>query len=427
MKRLLVVLSILITASLIQSQTIGKKETRYGFEVDVKPRIYYDAYFTYSPDGWKPNFNLVLKIQNDLLQFTKGDDNYHAEYDVVLSILKGESGAPVVSDIWSRSVKEKKFDKTNSTGIYQVENKILPLNAGPGEYNLVLDVTDTGSDKVYKSTRKLIIADTSNQSINHTGIRLLSASDSLSAEIPIGESLPIVEFNQDLIVLFEIESSSDDSITIISNLNHIVKEQEISIQNYENKFYSPDKHFRHYDHLSRNLFQEGIHTLNYIVKIGSQSLDIKKKFNVVWYKKPLYLQETELAVRPLKYILESTEWQKVDDMSFEELQRWFWNYWKENDPTKETPYNEIQYEFYFRVDLANNEFSLRFKEGWETDRGYAMIVYGEPDKREKHHYVTNTKPYEIWHYNAQNKKATFVDVEGNNDYKLIAIEEISDE
>jgi GWxTD domain-containing protein len=427
MKRFLALFFILITASLIQSQTIGKKETRYGFEIDVKPRIYYDAYFTFSPDGWKPIFNLVLKIQNDLLQFTKVDKNYQAGYDVVLSILKGEGGTPVVSDIWSRSVSEENFDKTNSTNIYQVENKILTLNAGPGEYNLKLDVTDTGSDRVFKSTRKLIIPDTSNQAIKHIGIRLLSASDSLSAEIPIGESLPIVEFNHDLIALFEIESSPDDSITIISKLNHIGKEQESTIQNNVYKFYSPNKHFRYYEYLSRNLFQEGIHTLNYDIKLASQSLSIKKKFNVVWYKKPLYLQETELAVRPLKYILEPGEWQKVDDMSFEELEQWFLNYWKKNDPTEETPYNEIQYEFYFRVDLANNEFSLRFKEGWETDRGYAMIVYGEPDKREKYHYVTNTKPYEIWHYNAQNKKATFVDIEGNNDYKLIAIEEISNE
>ena len=427
MKSILAFLFIFTVTSLSQSQSFGKRITRYGFEIDVKPFIYYDTYFTYSPNGWKPVLNLILKIQNDLLQFTKIEGNYQAKYELNLALLNTTKDSPIITDIWNRSVQEEQFEKTNSTTIYQVENKKFELNIEPGSYKLVLDVIDIGSGKMYKSTRELIFPDTSNQPIKHTEIRLLSTRDSLSAEIPVKEAPTVVEFDQDLIASWGIECPVGDSIKIKSSLKHLHWDKEILVQENEFSAVVDKKNFHFNEFLSRNLFQEGKHTLTYSINTTSKSIEIVKEFNIVWYKKPLYLQETELAIRPLKYLLESEEWEKVDDMSHQEQEEWFQNYWKQKDPTEGTPFNEIQYEFYFRVDLANNEFSLRFKEGWETDRGYAMIVFGEPDQRDKHHYVTYTKPYEIWYYDMLNKKATFVDVEGNDDYKLVAIEDLKNE
>ena len=129
----------------------------------------------------------------------------------------------------------------------------------------------------------------------------------------------------------------------------------------------------------------------------------------------------------MKYLLSNKEYERVEDLSLEELEVWFKKYWKSKDKTPETPFNEVQNEFYIRVQQAIDEFSLRFKEGWRTERGEALILYGKPSSIEKQHHIINSKPYEIWYYENLDKKITFVDTKDNGDFKLISIESIKED
>ena len=88
--------------------------------------------------------------------------------------------------------------------------------------------------------------------------------------------------------------------------------------------------------------------------------------------------------------------------------------------------NEVQNEFYIRVQKTIQEFSLRFKEGWRTERGEILILYGEPDRVDKHHHIAGSEPYEIWFYENLNKKITFIDKKDNGDFKLVNIENIEE-
>ena len=61
------------------------------------------------------------------------------------------------------------------------------------------------------------------------------------------------------------------------------------------------------------------------------------------------------------------------------------------------------------------------KEGWQTDRGRVYMIYGEPSEIERFPNETNTKPYEIWHYNEIEGGVVFIfgDITGFNDYQLL--------
>ena len=79
--------------------------------------------------------------------------------------------------------------------------------------------------------------------------------------------------------------------------------------------------------------------------------------------------------------------------------------------------------FFKRVQEANKKFSLRHKEGWETDQGKILILYGDPDKIENRRYATDLKPHVIWKYQKQNLTFVFVDDKRDGEFRLLKEED----
>jgi hypothetical protein len=65
MKKLSILLMTLLLLSSAFSQMNGRRPTQYGFEVDVKPPIYYDIYITFNQQTLDPQLNVLFSIQND--------------------------------------------------------------------------------------------------------------------------------------------------------------------------------------------------------------------------------------------------------------------------------------------------------------------------------------------------------------------------
>jgi GWxTD domain-containing protein len=103
----------------------------------------------------------------------------------------------------------------------------------------------------------------------------------------------------------------------------------------------------------------------------------------------------------------------------------FTAYWKEKDPTPETPYNELQTEFYSRVDSTLFRFTNRGRLGWKTDRGKVYILNGAPDKVNDHSLDPIRDPFMQWIYNREGKKVvfTFRAIDGRREYRLAGVEE----
>jgi GWxTD domain-containing protein len=60
----------------------------------------------------------------------------------------------------------------------------------------------------------------------------------------------------------------------------------------------------------------------------------------------------------------------------------FKSYWDDRDPTPETVFNELMYEYYRRIDDAAFRFrtgQIPYPDGLRTDAAHIYVVYGPPD------------------------------------------------
>ena len=86
-------------------------------------------------------------------------------------------------------------------------------------------------------------------------------------------------------------------------------------------------------------------------------------------------------------------------------------FWERKDPDPSTSINEFKQEFYRRVQIANAEFGRDNEEGWKTDRGRVIIIYGMPSNVEKHHVTLGQRPWEAWSYYELEGGAEFIFVD----------------
>jgi len=426
MRRLLWLILLGLLSESLFGQEIGRRQTRYGFYIDIKPNLYCDGHVIYSQQDWQPVLRLRLRIQYDLLQFTKADNTYRADYDASVLIKKGENGEPLFSNGWQETITETDFEKTNSPQLYYHDDKEFVLPLPGGTYTLYLQVTDQASHRVYINKSDLTITAFEENQLNCSEIKLLSPLDSLSAEIHIGKQAPIIEFDQAILSNFYVRGIDADSIKIKSQLYRLERDQEILIKEQSFGIYPVTKVSAVFEKIDKNILREGSYVLHYMIHCGSREVQLQKEFRIIWYRKPVYLYEFDLAWRPLKSILPQSEWERINDLSATNQRKWFDDFWSSKDPTPDTPLNEIQYEFYRRVDLANTRYGLRFQEGWKTDRGYTLLSSGFPDSVETNRLSPSSKPYEIWYYRSLKKKITFVDEDLDENYKLSVIEDFEE-
>ena len=133
--------------------------------------------------------------------------------------------------------------------------------------------------------------------------------------------------------------------------------------------------------------------------------------------------EVDKMFEESRYIARQDEinaWKKLSNL--EGKKKFLYEFWKRRDSNPDTPENETKIEYFKRVAYANKSFgNMIQREGWKTDKGRVYILYGAPSEVERHPNETDSKPYEIWHYNNIEGGVIFVfaDFSGFNDYRLI--------
>ncbi len=101
--------------------------------------------------------------------------------------------------------------------------------------------------------------------------------------------------------------------------------------------------------------------------------------------------------------------------------QFIFRFWKGNDPTPGTPVNEYRDTYFKRIKYANEHFRRLGKDGWKTDRGRVMMIYGEPDFIDQIPSSAETKPYEVWAFDSLEGgvEFVFVDASGIREYVLV--------
>ena len=122
MKRIYFYILLFIIYSISFSQERNPRVSRYGFEVNSKPNIYYNAFVSYK-DG--PKLLFSLDIQNDILQFKKENEIYKAKYEITINLKDFNEKQTLFSESWYENVQLDDFHKTNSKLDYQNSRKVL--------------------------------------------------------------------------------------------------------------------------------------------------------------------------------------------------------------------------------------------------------------------------------------------------------------
>ena len=124
----------------------------------------------------------------------------------------------------------------------------------------------------------------------------------------------------------------------------------------------------------------------------------------------------------VKYIAsndETAQYKKLDSLNAK--RQFLYKFWLSRDPDPSTPKNEFKEEYDKRIAFANKNFSSSMKQGYLTDRGRVVLLYGEPDQRDFFPSDTGYKPYEVWFYTEIEGGVNFYfgDVTGFGNYELL--------
>lgn len=132
--------------------------------------------------------------------------------------------------------------------------------------------------------------------------------------------------------------------------------------------------------------------------------DLKNEFAVAKY----------LATRDEEKVFNKLE-------TAEAMKSFLLTFWQAKDIQFRVQSGEFRKIYMNRVEIANERFRTMGREGWKTDRGRVLLLYGEPNEYERFPSSMDALPYIIWHYYDLEGSQFFVftDMDGFGDYRQI--------
>jgi GWxTD domain-containing protein len=384
------------------------------------PRIdgEFSVYFTY-------------RMPYKFLVFEREDHKYNAGFRVIVEISDDNSNL-IVRDIKDSKISVDNFELTNDktlsiqdyltfklkSGEYKIDVLISDLNS-TGELPLKPEKLNLSGKEDKKVENPLIIKA---QEINCSDRKAFLLANS-GGSIPFSNEvfnlvIPVRDTSVENLTI-KIENNDENIFSGVIDESYIIP---IGITMCENNLVvtsdSANILFRNF--VLRNVnakLTEGKLVLN----ISNEEKEIDKEYEsqVVWFNKPFSLRDPEKAIEFLSYIESDSVISSMLDEDESDYSKILNDFWKKFDPTPETAYNEIMFEYYSRIDYAMREFrGISKDDGAKTDRGMIYIRFGKPDK-----IMRSSNPegqiIEIWTYLNPEKKFSFVDKKGTGNFTLI--------
>jgi GWxTD domain-containing protein len=134
------------------------------------------------------------------------------------------------------------------------------------------------------------------------------------------------------------------------------------------------------------------------------------------------LDELAEEFRIAKYVTQSEDNRTFDKLTtVEARQEFLQKFWTKVETEELGRLNLTRSVYLQRVLMANQRYKTYAKEGWRSDQGRVLILYGEPDELQRFTNSTDSKPYEIWNYHQieGGVEFVFIDLTGFNEYILV--------
>ena len=104
-------------------------------------------------------------------------------------------------------------------------------------------------------------------------------------------------------------------------------------------------------------------------------------------------EKSEKELDYLRYLTTRTENKIIDEVMPGNHKNFLINFWRNRDAS-----GAMRNRYLTRVAAADERFTSPFTEGWKTDRGRNLIIYGEPDMIERRNFQLGGADTEIWYY-----------------------------
>jgi GWxTD domain-containing protein len=424
-----------------------------------QPNIYVDVISLPGSSENTVQLTTIFRLNNNFLPFKKtsgndGKDGYlgaaSLNIEVFKSPKKGLKPTKQVDVEGLESIGRASWQDTAFVESYeQTQSKSLSLSGGmqvevkPGHYTYLLNLKRTAGNKGQNSqTRNIHLKPYSSQQ-NGDILLIKNVDDAASPSqlelsnrgdnITYGEDfyafIHMPDFNQNEQYSVNVNQIkvTDEDTSMVKSMTEIDINQDDIIRNIEPKLVSNAQS------ISLKLNKNGTH--NYaLVKIpnksfpnaayriavhnqGNESVVARRTFQSYWADIPASLLSLDVAIDMLRFIADDETIDKIDDGSDASRERKFRAFWKDKDPTPQTEFNELQAEYYSRIDYAYENFGSKGQPGFETDRGQVYINFGKPNNTERT-FPTDGATTEVWTYN--NRKFVFKATSGFGDFRLVS-------
>lgn len=400
-------------------------------------QIYFEHLLTPSSDSLT-DLSVLFRIENDYLTFTKKRDNtYRSEIKGSVEIFDS-TGMVIRTAFWNGEKQVNSYEKTQVRDEFMIGRIHTELPAGKYSYQLKFQGSnqrrEISSNKIKfeinpkKAVWFYMLNDfntplASNLDsltlINYGGNAVYGKNFILSATISAAFiadtsqklSYKLTQLDIDEKDTTEVKTVIQGSIqpenvfadTIIS----IVDDTDLTPKVKSNKTYIT---------LFIPIENKKYPNSNYRLDLFSQdSLLSSKIYQSFWYDIPLSLLNLDVSVSMLKFILPPEKIKPFFSENEQKKSEAFFTFWKEKDPTPESDFNELMYEYYKRIDFAFKEFSSPSKPGFDTDMGKIFVVYGPPIRKDRT-LPSNGFVVETWVYS--NRSFSFQATNGFGDFEL---------
>lgn len=152
--------------------------------------------------------------------------------------------------------------------------------------------------------------------------------------------------------------------------------------------------------LSLSLNSEAWPTSHYRIALKNAENDSvlhKRVVQSYWKNMPVPLLSLKFSVEMLDFIMDKEAFNRIRKADRQKKLELFNEFWNPRDPTPATHKNELQAEYYRRVEVAMEEYTELSRPGFKTDRGKIYILYGEPDSINRK-FPDQNVVIEIWTY-----------------------------
>ncbi len=425
-------------AGRLVAQEPGRDRGRFDRSNPQMSRFVYWIHATPVAGSDSVLFRLYAKIPYDAVQFVRKDTVFSARYDMTVQV-QNQRREIVFGKIVKRNISTDAFRKTNDPKL--AESEMVETKLAPGPVTVFIELNDPETVRPFQKTESITLPSFFAKPLVLAEPFFFHKAASDSSRASVFPEIPPVRSMTDSLFFAKVWISTYHAPTGTIPSDSLNPPCRISW--YVSKDNQPAGKAKPVEQDSMHLvlkdpvqcvdlplnqkFEFGRYRLRVIAVAGNARAEVQRSFMVQWGQHPTLLPDFEMLVNPLSYIMNSKEYADLKKKPLEEQRKQVEEFWKQRDPTPGTTENELEEEYYRRVEYVNSNFSLfkDGKDGWQTDRGRIYLMYGNPTdivRNPDYGSGYTTRQIEIWLYQNMQKRFIFTDATGSGDYHLISEE-----